>query len=217
MQISWIDDADIAGLIRELAPESVEGQAASAPGLPAEKPAVGTCSDSAAPAASAPEPESQASALSQSMRERLQAIRERALRSGALGSTGYTQPAPAASQPAPTDSLQPLRDFVLRHRHSHGGLLLADERGSVLGGADHQALGVIHELQSWIASNKVGAFFADADQTLLRRQSICGKHLLAMACPSRRGLYYISLYGDQAPLPEHLPALRAELLNLLEG
>ena len=180
MQISWID--------------------ASAPGLPAEKPAVGTRSDSAAPAASAPEPESQASALSQSMRERLQAIRERALRSGALGSTGYTQPAPAASQPAPTDSLQPLRDFVLRHRHSHGGLLLADERGSVLGGADHQALGVIHELQSWIASNKVGAFFADADQTLLRR-----------------GLYYISLYGDQAPLPEHLPALRAELLNLLEG
>lgn len=153
--------------------------------------------------------------MNHSMRQRLEDIRQRALRSGALMNSAAT-PQPCTDNTTASDPRQALLDFLARHSHNSGGLLLADDRGNILGAPNHEALSVIHELQTWINANRVGALFADGSQTLLRRQTICGKHLLAMPCPSRQGLYHLALYAAEPPLPEHLPVLRAELLKILE-
>lgn len=214
MQISWIDDADIQGLLKALSDEAKPGPA------PESLPAAATAFTQEASAADAIPP-SAPPAVSEAMRQRLQAIRERALRSGALSPIS-TEPALAAQRttpPAgpPTHPGQDLQDWVQRHRRAERGLLLADERGRLIGGAPSDAISVTHELQTWIASSRVSALFAGGGQALLRRRAICGRHLLAMPCPSRQGMFYLALYSQQPPSEEDLPVLRSELLARLEA
>jgi hypothetical protein len=264
MQVSWIDPEDVASLAESLRrppprpapppstghglslleeieeqPEALDGTAAELPDThPSEEEFSGgfhTPSLPEPPAALSPE--SGAAPDLQALRQRLQAIRERAMDAGLLpGAAAVVRPpepapppvleAPPAPVSAPAPFQVPLGSVMARleafaawadRSLDQADVFVVDDRDDLLWGPQEQAGLVLSALMAQAAATRSSALSACEGAHALHQALPTGRMLTVIPCGTRLGMMQVAVVSAEALSPDQSEALRGALTAAMDA